>query len=106
MNLFGILQRRFTIKDIYDYISHHWLKWFPHLPSYQVKVALQVADKGSNPMSSHRQVRSSTKNLYYHGLKLHFLGADCYQGLPKAHYIGFRQATANDSTVLKPMLSK
>lgn len=143
--LFGILQRRFTIKDGYDYILNHWLDWFPHLPSYQAynkrlnevywqfevitqqlmkhlsysdcyanisladslpiilskrpypaKVALQVADKGY----------CSTKNLYYHGLKLHFLGADCYQSMPQAQYIGFSQASANDLAVLKPMLSQ
>lgn len=129
--LFGILQKRFTIKDGYDYILNHWLDWFPCLPSYQAynkqlnqlywpfeviaqelmkhlcysdcyphisladslpiilskrpyqaKVALQVADKGY----------CSTKKLYYHGLKLHFVGADCYQGLPQAQYIGFTQA--------------
>jgi hypothetical protein len=145
MYLFGILQKRFTIKDTYDYINHHWLAWFPHLPSYQAynkrlndlywqfeviantlmsnlsysdcymdisladslpiilskrpyqaKVALQVADKGY----------CSTKNLYYHGLKLHFLGADCYRGLPQTQYIGFSQASANDLTVLKPLLSQ
>jgi hypothetical protein len=37
---------------------------------YQARVALQVADKGSNPMSSHRQVRCSTKDLYYQRLVL------------------------------------
>jgi hypothetical protein len=145
MYLFGILQRRFTIKDSYTYILNHWVDWFPHLPSYQAynkrlnelywqfdviaqqlmkhlsyrdcypnislvdslpivlskrpyqaKIALQVADKGY----------CSTKNLYYHGLKLHFLGADCYQSMPQVQYIGFSQASANDLTVLKPMLSQ
>jgi hypothetical protein len=145
MYLFSILQRRFTIKDGYDYMLNHWLDWFPSLPSYQAynkrlndlywqfeviaqqlmkqlsysdcyanisladslpiilskrpyqaKVALQVADKGY----------CSTKNLYYHGVKLHFLGADCYQGLPQAQHIGFSQASANDLTVLKPLLSQ
>jgi hypothetical protein len=143
--LFGILQRRFTVKDTYGYIADHWLEWFPRLPSYQAynkrlndlywqfeiiakelmtnlcysdcyvdisladslpiilskrpyqaKVALQVADKGY----------CSTKNLYYHGLKLHFLGADCYRGLPQTQYIGFSQASANDLTVLKPLLGQ
>ena len=28
------LEHRFRIKDIYDYIYHHWLDWFPNLPSY------------------------------------------------------------------------
>ena len=27
-------ERRFRIKDIYGYISRHWLDWFPALPSY------------------------------------------------------------------------
>jgi hypothetical protein len=63
---------------------------------HQAKVALQVADKGY----------CSTKNLYYHGLKLHFLGADCYQRLPQVQYIGFTQASANDLTVLKPVFSQ
>lgn len=143
--LFGILQRRFTVKDTYDYIANHWLAWFPYLPSYQAynkrlnhlywqfeiiakelisnlsysdcytdvsladslpiiiskrpyqaKVALQVADKGY----------CATKKLYYHGLKLHFVGADCYQNLPQAQYIGFTQASANDLTLLKPVLSQ
>ena len=28
------MERRLRIKDIYDYIYHHWLAWFPDLPSY------------------------------------------------------------------------
>jgi hypothetical protein len=110
MYLFGIFQKRFTVKDGYDYMENHWLYWLPAMPSYQAynyrlnqlywqlevielmtqmpyqdcypdisltdslptilskrpyqaRVALQVADKGSNPMSSHRQVRCSTKDL-------------------------------------------
>ncbi len=140
--LFGILQRRFTVKDSYTYIVNHWLEWFPCLASYQAynkrlndlywqfeviakdllnhlsyrdcypdialadslpiilskrpyqaKVASEVADKGY----------CSTKNLYYHGLKLHFLGADSYQRMPQAQYIGFSEASANDLTILKPV---
>jgi len=34
--LFSVgFERRFRIKDIYEYIVHHWLAWFPDLPSYQ-----------------------------------------------------------------------
>ena len=29
-----VMERRLKIKDIYDYIYHHWLKWFPDLSSY------------------------------------------------------------------------
>lgn len=33
--LFGLgLERRFRVKDIYDYTANHWLSWFPQLPSY------------------------------------------------------------------------
>lgn len=27
-------ERRFRVKDIYNYIYHHWLDYFPNLPSY------------------------------------------------------------------------
>jgi len=33
--LFGHLQKKFTVREIYDYISGHWNEWFPKLPSYQ-----------------------------------------------------------------------
>ena len=35
MFLFGIMQRRFKLKDIYNYSKNHLLSWFPLLPSYQ-----------------------------------------------------------------------
>ena len=33
--LFGHLQGHFQQRRIYDYVSAHWLAWFPDLPSYQ-----------------------------------------------------------------------
>ncbi len=33
--LWGISQRRFELKAIYDYTKNHLLEWFPKLPSYQ-----------------------------------------------------------------------
>ncbi|MCY7344595.1 MAG: hypothetical protein LH614_00085 [Pyrinomonadaceae bacterium] len=33
--LFGHFQGHFNQKRIYGYISHHFLDWFPDLPSYQ-----------------------------------------------------------------------
>lgn len=33
--LFGHLQKKFTVREIYDYIKGHWHAWFPLLPSYQ-----------------------------------------------------------------------
>lgn len=32
----GIKQRRFKLKDIYNYTKNHLLEWVPKLPSYQV----------------------------------------------------------------------
>lgn len=141
--LFGLLQRRFTHQDTYDFMKDYWLSWFPDLPSYQgynhrinqlhwqleviagdlmrklsyqdcyldvcltdslpiilskrpyqAKVALEVADKGY----------CSTKKLYYHGLKLHFLGPDRYEKMPLPEYLQFTPASANDLTVLKTVL--
>jgi hypothetical protein len=33
--LFGILERRFTVKLLHKYIAEHWLSWFPVLPKYE-----------------------------------------------------------------------
>jgi hypothetical protein len=33
--LFGILQRRFTSKEIHQYAHEHWREWFPALPKYE-----------------------------------------------------------------------
>lgn len=32
--IYGIMQRRFELKDIYNYAHNHLMEWFPHLPSY------------------------------------------------------------------------
>ncbi len=44
---------------------------------YQAKVALQIADKGY----------CSSKDLYYDGMKFHFLGFDTYKRMPTPEYI-------------------
>jgi hypothetical protein len=61
---------------------------------YQAKVALGLADKGF----------CSTKHLYYHGLKFHFLGLDRYQKMPLPEQMQFTPASANDLSVLKTVL--
>lgn len=33
--LFGLAQKRRSIREIYDYIADHFAEWFPDLPSYQ-----------------------------------------------------------------------
>ena len=32
--LFGIIEKRRTISEIYDYVTNHFPDWFPDLPSY------------------------------------------------------------------------
>lgn len=141
--LFGILKRRFTTRDMYDYIHQHWQSWFPELPSYQAvnyrlnqagwhfesliddltrrlqdlpasaewsltdsmpivlsrrpysaRVAKTWADKGYCP----------SKNLYYHGLKLHVLGFDRPGTFPLPERLTFTPASVNDLTALKSTL--
>lgn len=66
---------------------------------YQAKVAPQLADKGY----------CASKQLYYYGLKFHFLGPDRYQAMPLPEWMQFSPASANDLTILKtvcPQLRK
>jgi len=63
---------------------------------YQAKVALGIADKGF----------CSTKDLYYHGVKFHFLGPDRYGKMPLPEQMQFTPASANDLTVLKTLLPR
>lgn len=58
---------------------------------YQAKVAPEWADKGF----------CSTKHLYYHGLKLHFVGFDRPGKIPLPEHFHFSPASANDLTILK-----
>jgi len=138
--LFGIIQRRFTMQDTYDYIKQHWADWFPQLPSYQAvnnrlnqmgwhfetlvdgltlrlqdwpaltdvrltdslpiilskrpnsaRVARQIANKGYCP----------TKQLYYHGFKLHLVGVDRLGTMPLPERMQFSQASVHDLTALR-----
>jgi len=33
--LFGLIKKRRTVSEIYDYVAEHFSEWFPELPSYQ-----------------------------------------------------------------------
>jgi hypothetical protein len=33
--LFGLIKKRKTVREIYDYTAEHYSEWFPELPSYQ-----------------------------------------------------------------------
>jgi hypothetical protein len=63
---------------------------------YKAKVALGLADKGY----------CATKQLYYHGVKLHCLGFSRTHAMPVAEYIHISPASANDLTVLKQLLPR
>lgn len=32
--IYGIMKKRFELKDIHNYARNHLMEWFPHLPSY------------------------------------------------------------------------
>ena len=76
---------------------HHHISLVDSLPiivskrPYQAKVASDWADKGF----------CATKKLYYHGLKLHFVGFDRRETIPLPEHFHFTPASANDLTVLK-----
>lgn len=138
--LFGIIQRRFTMQDTYDYIQQHWAEWFPQLPSYQAvnnrlnqmgwhfevvdqglmailqdwpaladvrltdslpiilskrpnsaRIAGQIADKGYCP----------TKQLYYHGFKLHLVGIDRLGAMPLPERMQLSKVSVHDLTALR-----
>ncbi|MCU0392624.1 MAG: hypothetical protein MUE81_16045 [Thermoflexibacter sp.] len=58
------------------------------------RVATQIADKGY----------CSTKDLYYHGLKLYALNFSIKQALPLPYRFQLTAASENDLTVLKTHL--
>lgn len=148
--LFGLLQRRREVKDVYDYAVDHLLDWFPTLPSYAkfnerlnrlhpalaalaqqladqiqipdwlkgqqlidavvdsfpiimakgsradtAKVALEVANKGY----------CSSKNLWYHGIKLHKLGIIVPASIPLPQCMVLSAASENDNIVFKEQIA-
>lgn len=58
------------------------------------KVALEWTDKG----------KCASKDLFYHGLKLHFLGLKREKQLPVPTHIIFTPASASDLATLRPVL--
>jgi len=142
--LFGHLHGFFSMRQIYDYMQHHWLEWFPDLPSYQAfnhrlselapafellldslvqsaqgqllptddrvidslpvmlargsraahaRVARQMADKSF----------CASKNLWYHGVKIHLAAARRLQLLPMPERIFLSQASCHDLSALRQM---
>jgi hypothetical protein len=89
------LMSRLSFQDCYqDVCLADWLPILLSKRPYQAKVALGLADTGF----------CSTKDLYYQGVKFHFLGPDRYGKMPLPEQMPFTQASANDLTVLKTLL--
>ncbi len=137
--LFGHLQGFFTTRQIYDYIRHQWLEWFPNLPSYQAfnsrlnssapsfellsdlllqhaQAHLSVSDDrliDSVPVilapraTSARAVADksfcASKNLWYHGVKIHLQAARRVAHLPMPERIFLTEASCHDLAALRQM---
>src|SRR5215210_9217087 len=147
--LFGHFQGHFKQKRIYDYISQHFLDWFPDLPSYQafnrrlnqLGEALKVlvfelmahfpqadeffADQDSvidslpimlavRSRSGQAKVAPSeanvgycaSKDIFYHGVKMHVLARKQYQSLPLPEILTMTTASAHDLPVLQEFRGK
>ena len=135
--LFGLLQRRFTVKEIHTYASEHWASWFPAMPKYegynyrlgQLAAAFpylieQLVDRlpergivhsvlltDSMPIILARASRAdkanvareiadkgycASKDLYYHGVKLHALASRGRGRLPRLVHYEISKASEHD----------
>jgi hypothetical protein len=142
--LFGHFQGHFKQKRIYDYISQHFLNWFPELPSYQAfnrrlnllgeplkmlvfELMTEFAQKSdfyaapdcvidSLPIMLAVRSRSSqakvatdnanvgycaSKDIFYHGVKLHILARKECQSLPLPEILTMTKASEHDLPVLQ-----
>jgi hypothetical protein len=61
-----------------------------------------LADSGKDLTMTRHRVRCATERLYYHGLKLYFLGRDRYQGLPQPEFLHLSAASAPLNEQLAP----
>ena len=145
--LFGIIKKKKTVSEMYEYITDHMSVWFPALPSYvgylqrlnrlcdvfaplleriladcsREGVLEQTCMVDSMPIVLANAKRSSTakvatgfankgfcssKNMYFHGVKLHLLAMRRPGTLPLPDYIGLTPGADNDLTVLRSILPK
>jgi hypothetical protein len=137
--LFGIMKKRFTLKEIYEYTRDHLGDWFPDLPGYEAYVQrinklsdifpyllekilsqalmncpyplLNALLLDSMPIMLAKGRRSSSakvakefankgfcssKNIWYHGVKVHIVGTKRDKKLPLPDYIGLSPAKDHD----------
>jgi Transposase DDE domain len=145
--LYGIMEKRRTIIDIYDFTKKHLSGWFPNLPSYggfvqrlnkvshlfellfgQAQQELladnnnleQVFLMDSMPIVLAKQGRRfhakiahdiassdgycATKNLYYHGVKLHVCAIRQKGSLPIPLFLQVTNASEADIRVYEKIL--
>lgn len=138
--IFGILNKQFEIKGIYNYIKDYWLEWFPFLPSYQAfnnrlnrleDVFPKLLESILKEISSNPDIRQhiglldsfpimlaksprcdkakvgreegvankgycSSKDIYYHGVKIHIFATKAQETLPIPKYIGLTPGGESD----------
>ncbi len=144
--LFGILEKRRNLTEIYHHTTDYLPDWFPDLPSYTAFVqrlnrlsgafaplATILINKLEPPDSVylHRVMDSmpiimaqggrrfnakvaldladncgycSTKNLYYHGVKLHTVAIRQNGSLPIPEYVGLTKAGMSDRKAYEQLL--
>ena len=71
--LWGILQRRFEVKAIYQYTQMHLLDWFPRLPSYDTSIShlRQPIEGFFNWLHEKTGIQTASKVRSLKGLLLH-----------------------------------
>ena len=119
--LYGIIEKRRTIKDIYDFTHNHLLALFPNLPSYegyghrlnqisgvfiplvsQLQKELPTEDVlQSIGLMDSMPISCASKGLYYYGVKVHLLGLRRPGRLPVPEYIGVTPASDHDLTTFR-----
>ncbi|MBX2840630.1 MAG: transposase, partial [Flammeovirgaceae bacterium] len=140
-----IEEKKYQIKQIYEYIVKYWSDWFPSLPSYQcfnkrinrmgesLPILLGVLSSQLQPITGlvskdllldsvpvilckgKRQGKvasemaaktySSSKGIYYYGVKLHWMGMSQANRLPMPVWIELTSAAEHDLPPLKAILS-
>lgn len=143
--LFAVHQeKRFKLKDIYNFTHTYLLDWFPKLPSYptfcsrlnRLSEAFRLLTTGliqehkpqnmntknslidsfpvitcsgkRNPKVATEltdKTYSASKNIWYHGIKIHVLAFQTAHQMPHAEHIILTKASEHDLVTMKENLS-
>jgi hypothetical protein len=145
--LFGITERRFSVKELHNYVREHWHSWFPLLPKYEaynhrlgvlaplLPMLLEICEgllPSTNIMPDVRLIDSmpiilargsradgarvareiankgycASKNLWYHGLKLHAIVAKGHDCLPRLTIGEFSPASDHDVWTIRRQIGE